>query len=125
MSWKTYPKLIGLVGAIAWAGCSNLPQEYCAVGGECDDLTGLFLDPVPGSSSDSVDVCAVNVETQLAAWRANSESICSQAADAYEAYLACAIEEGCDAFKIAEPDCKDEYDDWQDLISDAQNRCNE
>lgn len=125
MSWKKYPRLLGAVAAMVGAGCSNLPQEYCAMGGKCDDIAGLFFDPVRGSSSDSVDVCAVNVETQLAALRANSESICSQAANAYEAYLACVIEEGCDAFKLAEPDCKDEYDNWQDLVSEAQNRCNE
>lgn len=125
MRFRRSPWLCCLTLLAGLTGCTNLPQAYCEVGGDCDDPTGLFFDPVLGSSSDSVGVCAVNVSTELSAYRANSEDICREVADAREAYLACVIEEGCDAFRLEEPECKDEYEDWQDLLSEAQNRCNE
>lgn len=122
---RKYALFLGVALLGATLGCSNLPRAYCEQGGKCDDLTGLFFDPVPGSSDDSVDVCTVNQETLLAVYRSNSEDICHQIADAFERYMACVAEESCDAFKIDEPECKDEFDDVQDLRNEADNRCNE
>lgn len=116
--------LVALLLAGLGAGCKPLPRAYCELGGECDEATG-FLDPVPGSSSDSVDVCTVNQETLLKALRANREEVCHQLADAFEAYWACAVDEGCDAFDVTEPECKDELEEVGNLKQEAGNRCNE
>jgi hypothetical protein len=117
--------LIGAVGLMFILGCNPATRAYCEMGGECDDFAGLLLDPVPGSSDDSVDVCTVNADTTLSALRANSEAICSEMATALEAFMICVGEEGCDAFDITENECKDEWEDYQDLRGDADNRCNE
>lgn len=119
-----------LIGALLCAqtvACTFNPTAggFCELGADCDDITGLFLDPVIGSSDDSAGVCAVNQETFLAALRANSEDVCHEMAEAWEIYMACAVEEGCDAFELNEPECKDELDDYSDLRDDAGNRCNE
>lgn len=116
--------LAALLLAGLGAGCKPVSRAYCELGGECDEATGIF-DPVPGSSSDSVDVCTVNQETLLQALRANREEVCHQLADAYEAFWACAVEEGCDAFDVTEPECKDELEEVGDLRQKAGNRCNE
>lgn len=125
MRQRRFASLIGLALAAFGLSCSDLPARYCAVGGECDDFTGLLLDPVTGSSADSVDVCTVGVETELSVYRVNREAICSEVAQAYEVYLDCVVRRGCDAFRVEESDCKDEYNDWQDLKGEAQNRCSE
>jgi hypothetical protein len=106
--------------------CSGFGPEraYCETAGDCDDGFGLF-DPVQGSSDDSVDVCTVNQETNIAALRANSEEVCHDLADAWQAYMLCAVEEGCDAFNPLEPECNDELEDVADLSNDAGNRCSE
>ncbi len=110
---------------VALSGC-NASNAYCDLGAECDDgFEGIFLDPVPGSSDDSAGVCAANQQTLLNALRANREEVCHEAAAAWEIWMACAVEEGCDAFRIGEPECKDELDDYTDLLEDADNRCNE
>ena len=67
----------------------------------------------------------MNQETFLSALRANGEDVCHEMAAAWEAYMQCAVEEGCDAFQLNEPECKDELDDYSDLRDDAGNRCNE
>lgn len=124
---KALTLLFGSALCASLAACTFNPAAgaYCDLGAECDEVTGLFLDPVVGSSDDSAAVCAVNQETFLAALRANSEEVCHEMAAAWEAYMACAIEEGCEAFEIDEAECKDELDDYQDLRDDAGNRCNE
>lgn len=114
-----------LAFTLALAGCNALPQQFCELGADCDDLAGLFYDPVLGNSDDNAAVCAVNQQTFTNALRANSEDICHQIAAAWETYMACAVEEGCDAFKVGEPECNDERDDYADLVSEAGNRCNE
>lgn len=114
-----------VVVLLALAGCNGLPAQYCETGAACDDFAGLLLDPVPGDSDDSADVCAVNQQTVLSALRANSEQICHDMALAYENWMACAIEEGCDAFEINQPECKDELEEYRELQDDAGNRCNE
>ena len=120
---KGFGLKVGLLAtAIAVSGCSSLEREYCQTAGECDDT--FAIDPV-GSSPDSVDVCVVNQETTLSALRANSEEVCQRAADKYEAFLACAVEQGCDAFDLTQEECKDEFSDYIDELSDAGNRCSE
>lgn len=115
-----------VAATLALVGCNQLATQYCDLGAECDEgLSGVIYDPVLGNSDDSAAVCAVNQQTFLNALRANSEDVCHEAAAAYERWMACAIEEGCDAFRIDEPECKDERDDYADLIDDANNRCNE
>ena len=112
--------------ACALSGCNALSSSYCELGAECDDgFEAIFLDPVPGESDDSAAVCAVNQQTLLNALRANREDVCHEAAAAWEAWMACAIEEECDAFRIGEPECKDELEDYTDALDEAGNRCNE
>lgn len=121
-------RVVWLSGGVLCAllsACTNLPGAFCAVGGDCDrSLIEAPFDPVPGDSDDSVAVCQVFHETRLAALRQNSESICFEVAAAYEAYMACVVEDGgCDPFRLIEPECKDEYEDWQDLEDEAGGRC--
>lgn len=105
------------------AGCPSLPEAYCQTMADCDDADGIF-DSV-GESSDSVGVCVVNQQTNLDALRANEEDVCVELALATEAYMACAVEEGCDAFRPFEQECSGEREDFFELIQEAGNRCNE
>lgn len=114
-----------LFAALALVGCNGLSNQYCELGAECDDNSGFLLDPVPGNSDDSAAVCAVNQQTFVDTLRANSEDVCHEIATAWEAWMACAIEEECDAFRIGEPECKDELEEYAELVDEAGNRCNE
>jgi NTP pyrophosphatase (non-canonical NTP hydrolase) len=78
-----------------------------------------------GNSDDSAGVCVAQQDTRVQSLRANSEDICQEAADAWEAYMRCAIEEGCDAWEILESECKDELGDYLDLLNEADRRCEE
>ena len=107
-------------------GCSSPAQEYCEVAGECDETIPFFGIPVDGvgNSSDSVDVCTQQVQAKLDTLRANSEEICQEAAEAYEEFMLCAIEEGdCDAW--TDNDCASEWEAYEELAEEAENRCNE
>jgi hypothetical protein len=110
--------VVGVV--LACAGCPSLAEQYCQTAGECDEL----LDPV-GNSDDSVAVCAVLQQTTLDAYRANSESICQDLADAYEEWMRCAVEEGCDAWDFTSDDCRSEFNDYAETADDAGGRCEE
>lgn len=115
-----------VASTLALAGCNQLATQYCDLGAECDEgVSGVIYDPVLGNSDDSAAVCAANQAAFLNALRANSEEVCHEAATAYEAWMACALEEGCDSFRIDEPECKDEREKYAELIDDADNRCNE
>lgn len=126
----------GLLGAlVALSGCSNA-RGFCAAAGECDDeVASLFLggnDSV-GSSDDSIEVCVAQQDGYLRALRANEEPACSEAAVAWDAYMACVtrvfadegVDEACDA--LANPlvvdnhPCDGELDDYQDALRDADN----
>lgn len=124
MRKRVFPLLSGLALSAALLGCPSLPQQYCAVAGECDEQLAV-LDPVPGNSDDSVTVCAVNQETTQSIYRANSEEICQKIADARERWMLCVLEEGCDAFDPRENECKDEFNDILELAGDAGDRCEE
>jgi hypothetical protein len=115
---------IGLLAALlcalaTTAGCS-LSAQYCETAAECDVPT----DPV-GNSDDSAAVCTAENETRLEKYRANSEEICHEVAEAWEKFMQCAIEEGCQAWEIGESECKDEIGDYLELLGDADNRCEE
>ncbi len=113
---------LAIAAVLSLGACSTLERDYCQTAGDCDDA--FAIDPV-GSSPDSVEVCIVNQQTTLQALRANSEEVCQNAADKYEEFLACAAEEGCDAFNLTEEECKDEFSDYVDELSEAGNRCSE
>lgn len=122
---RSLAALLLAASGLALSACSSLPAQYCTLGGECDDRFA-FLDPVPGSSADSVDVCIVNQDTLLASLRANREEVCHEMAAAWEAWMLCVVEEDtCDSFQILEDDCKDEFQDYAELADEAGNRCNE
>ena len=119
----------------AFAGCSNA-RGFCAAAGECDEeIASLFLggnDSV-GSSNDSVEVCVAQQDGYLRSLRANEEAECSEAAEAWDAYMGCVatvfgqegVDEACDA--LANPlvvdnhPCDAELDDYQDAMRDADN----
>lgn len=108
---------------LSLAGCNLLPQQFCELGLECDEgLAGLLYDPVLGNSDDSAAVCAVNQETNLNAWRANREEHCHKVADAWEEWMACTVEEGCDAFRIDERECRRERERYDELVSHRKYR---
>ena len=115
-----------VVAATSVAGCtSQKSQAFCQIAGEeCDEeIFGIPVDGV-GNSDDSVAVCAKQVDTYLASLRANQEEVCQDLAAAYEEFMDCAIEEGnCDAW--TDNDCDNERDDVNDLLQDADNKCNE
>ncbi|MCP4503093.1 MAG: hypothetical protein GY822_24415 [Deltaproteobacteria bacterium] len=117
------PMLLGLVAiaALTAAACTSSGQQYCEVAGECDDGF-IGLDPV-GSSEDSVAVCASDQQTTLDVLNANSEAECQEIAELLTAYHECVVLEGCDAFDILEPECKDEQRDFSSAYGDSQNRC--
>jgi hypothetical protein len=107
------------LGLLAAPGCS-LSAQYCEKAAECDVPT----DPV-GNSDDSAAVCTAENETRLEKLRANSEDICHEAAEAWEKFMQCALDEGCDAWEIGESECKDEIGDYLEILSEADNRCEE
>lgn len=128
------PLAAGLLLALAaLAGCSNA-RGFCAAAGECDDeVASLFLggnDSV-GSSDDSIEVCVAQQDGYLRSLRANEEPECSEAAAAWDAYMACVAtvfanegtDEACEA--LANPlvvdnhPCDGELDDYQDAMRDA------
>lgn len=117
--------------ALALVGCNMLlPQQFCELGAECDEgLAGIIYDPVLGDSDDNAAVCTANQQTYLNALRANSEDLCHEAAAAWEAWMACAVQEGCDAFRIDERECKSEREDYADVMDrisrDKDVDCNE
>lgn len=121
--------LLGTLAAVAvsftLAGCNLLPQQFCDVGADCDEgLAGLLYDPVLGNSDDSAAVCAVNQETFLNVLRANHQEHCHKVADAWERWMACVVEEGCDALRIDEPECRREREDYDDLVASKKfNDC--
>jgi hypothetical protein len=102
----------------------SIEREFCTLGLECTDPEQLALDPVPGQSEDSLEVCVVLQETSQAALRANSEPECSELADARDEFMACAVEEGCDALGNEGP-CAEEQTRFTRLAGEAQNRCSE
>jgi hypothetical protein len=106
--------------ALVATACPSLPQAYCEQAAECDSL----LDPV-GESDDSVAVCAINQQTSLDVYRANSEEDCLDVAEKQEEYMACAVEEGCDAFDPFDDACSDEFVAWARASDDAGGKCNE
>ena len=111
------------------SGCFFNPtvSEYCRLANEeCDEeFIGIPVDGV-GNGSDSGQVCAVEMDAYLRSLRQNSEEVCHKLADAYEAAMACVIQEqgDCDAFRGGN-DCDNEWDDVDDIANDADNRCNE
>jgi hypothetical protein len=110
-----------VAGALACAACSSLPDQYCQKAADCDEL----LDPV-GNSDDSVGVCAIMQQTELDAYRANSEDECFDLATAKEEYMACVVEEGCDGFNIFfEDECRSEWNGYAEAADDARGRCDE
>ena len=105
-------------------GCGSTARTYCEKASECSGDALLGLDPA-GDAKDSADVCTIEQQGNLDALRANSEDICLQLADAYETYMNCAIEQGCDAFEIFNNPCSDQLQDILDLSGEAGNRCSE
>jgi|GEM_PF-1849672 len=114
---------LSAAAALSSMACSSTSAQYCEVAAECDE-GGLSFDPV-GSSDDSAAVCTAENETTIDALNANSEEECKELARLLQAYQACVVEEGCDAFDLLEPECKDEFEDYFDAAGDVQNRCNE
>jgi len=121
--------LFAVAALAASSGCIVSPtvSEYCRLANEeCDDeFLGVPVDGV-GNGSDSAAVCAAEMDAYLKSLRANSEEVCHDLAAAYEAAMACVIQEqgDCDAFRGGN-DCDNEWDDVADLTQDADNRCNE
>ncbi len=105
---------------LACAACSTLPDQYCQTAADCDEL----LDPV-GNSDDSVAVCSVIQQTTLESLRANREDVCQDLADAYEEFMACAVEEECDAWDFTENACRSEFNRYAETADDAGGRCDE
>ena len=115
--------LLAAGAVLALPACNNVTRPFCEAAANCDEF--LAFDPV-GSSDDSVDVCIVDQETKLRALRASSENICQDLADATEAFMVCAGEQGdCDGFQLVQNDCSDEIGDVQDLTERAGDDCNE
>lgn len=107
--------------ALICAACSSLPDQYCQVAADCDEP----LDPV-GNSDDSVAVCAIMQQTELDAYRTNSESECQDLAEAKEEYMACVVEEGCDGFNFFfEDECRSEWNNYAEAADDARGDCDE
>lgn len=119
------------VFAISCGGGSGLTGQYCNVAAECDEefrIIPIIGEEVPvdgvGNSDDSVAVCNAEVNGYISALRANSEEVCEELALAYEAFMACAIEEdSCDAW--TNNDCDNEREDIRDAWDDAGGRCSE
>lgn len=124
--------LAGLAGlSLSAAGCGGPSSQYCAAASRCDEevrIIPIIGDLIPvdgvGNSDDSVGVCAAEIDGYLAGLRANSEEVCQELADAYVAFMDCAIQEdSCDAWTDSE--CQDEREEIFDLWQDADNRCDE
>jgi len=128
----TYRIIALAILCMGLASCGGgITGQYCQAAGECDEeiriipIIGEFV-PVDGvgNSDDSVAVCQAEVDGYLSALRANSEDVCQELADAHEAFMLCAIDEGsCDAW--TRDDCDRERDDIRDLEDDAGGRCSE
>lgn len=106
--------------------CSSTAGAYCQTAADCDEEIPFLNIPVDGvgDSSDSAQVCTVERQAYLDSLRANSEEVCQQLAAAEEAFMQCAIEQGdCDAW--TDNDCDNEREDRDDLLREAENRCNE
>ena len=119
-------RFAGMILVCVSLGCSSTARQYCETAGECDETIPFIDYPVDGvgNSSDSVDVCTQEQQAYLDGLRANSEEICHETAEAYEAFMLCAIEEGdCDAW--TDDDCDSEYEDYFESAEEAENRCNE
>ena len=124
-----------LLALLTLTGCSNA-RGFCTAAGECDnEIAGFFFggnDSV-GSSDDTIEVCVAQQDGYLRALRANEEPECSEAAAAWDAYMACVatvfanegVDEACDA--LANPlavdnhPCDGELDDYQDAMRDADD----
>jgi hypothetical protein len=110
---------------------SGLTGQYCRVAAECDEefmIIPIIGEDIPvdgvGNSDDSEAVCNVEVNGYISALRANSEEVCEELALAYEAFMACAIEEdSCDPW--TDNDCDNEREDIRDAWDDAGGRCSE
>ncbi len=109
-----------VAAAVACVACPSLPDAYCQTAAECDEL----LDPV-GPDDDSAAVCSVIQQTTIDVLRANSEDVCQELADAYEEYMRCAVEEGCDAWDFTSDDCRSEFNNYAEAADDASGRCQE
>ena len=107
----------------ALSACSSLEEQYCAVAAQCDD-PALLLDPV-GSSEDSEAVCVVTQRTAVEILAANSDDICKERLQAERDWMACVVEEGCDAFDATRPACSDVFLARVELAGESRNRCNE
>jgi hypothetical protein len=129
------PLAVSVAAALGLGGCSNA-RGFCAAAGECDrETASVFLggNDTVGSSNDSVDVCVAQEEGYLRALRANEEKACSQAADAWDAYMACVAQAyaddgadgACDALSnpvlIDNHPCDGELNDYGDALRDANN----
>ncbi|MBM4282026.1 MAG: hypothetical protein FJ137_15125 [Deltaproteobacteria bacterium] len=114
------------------AACSP-SRGYCAAASDCDrEILGVPIPDAAGNDDDSAAVCAVNVDTEIAALRANEEKECQALAAALERFYACVANEfaqksdGCDALfggsdigqNETDGPCDNEFDDVQDARAD-------
>jgi hypothetical protein len=121
-----------------WSTACSSSRGYCAAAADCDRELPLLGVPIPddaGNDDDSAAVCSVNVDTEIAALRANEEKECHALADALERFHACVAAEfaksndGCAALfggdepELTEADgpCDDEFDDVQDARADIND----
>lgn len=119
-------------------GCTSPSRGYCAAAAECDEREAV-LDPV-GEDNDSLEVCVANQDGFLRTLRANEEQRCQDAANAWEAYMACvaqvyAEDEGdaCDGFRggvlngllgnSSDNPCEDELTDFGEIAQDLGDDC--
>jgi hypothetical protein len=100
-------------------------SSFCALGGSCNDPGAAQIDPVPGTSADSVAVCESDLLTLHQVWQVNSEPGCQQVASAHAAFMGCAEQSGCDAFVASSATCKTELDSYQDLRAQQAGACDE
>lgn len=118
--------LLGL-GFLLLVGCSSSGRQYCEAAAECDEELPIFGFPIDGvgNASDSVDVCTADTDGYLQSLRQNSEQVCQDLADAYDAWIACIVVEEADCDAWYDDECDNEREDIRELRNDADNRCNE
>jgi hypothetical protein len=124
---KKPSKLLAAPVGLALAGlmgCSSATTGYCQAHADCErEFLGVVLPDEAGSADDDIAVCTANKNAFLSSLRANEETVCQNAADATEVYMACiaqAFAEGDDSCDLTDPTktkCDDELDDMNDALN--------
>ena len=118
MIMRTLQILSLLVLATSAVGCTT--QNLCNRISECEE------EDRDGFSDDAAAVCAAEIDSSLAALRANEEEVCHRLADAANALNACKAGLSCDDLAEADlgKECDDQLDDFKDALDDVDgNEC--